>query len=324
MRNRTIDIARGIGILSIIIGHFGIRSITRVVYTYHIPIFYIFTGYFLKREGLLSFTKRKARNLLVPYVLTCGVVIGGGLLFQGKDIGLDWVLASFYGAGSEYKSPVQPIGAIWFLWSTFWGSIFLQVSLRLKPFYRIACIIILFVLGYATSKVLWLPFSIQAGCCAVLFMYVGYCLRQCESFDIPSEVKLFSIVAAFLVWITFIYSFHSFYLVRNDFGRGTMDIAASLCGCYCIVIIARRVNDKLPCLAMILSCIGRYSIVILCVHLVEMNLVDWWMVVKAFESFKITFIIAEFLAVLLKIMIIFGFTYLISKSKRIGHIFSIK
>ena len=39
-RVQYIDIARGIAILCIILGHQGISDVNRVVFTFHVPIFY--------------------------------------------------------------------------------------------------------------------------------------------------------------------------------------------------------------------------------------------------------------------------------------------
>ena len=47
MRNKMLDIAKGIAMISIILGHLSVWRINCVVFTYHIPIFYLITGYFL-------------------------------------------------------------------------------------------------------------------------------------------------------------------------------------------------------------------------------------------------------------------------------------
>ena len=39
-RLRFVDIAKGISIICIILGHLGIHNITRVVFTFHVPIFF--------------------------------------------------------------------------------------------------------------------------------------------------------------------------------------------------------------------------------------------------------------------------------------------
>ena len=50
-RIRFIDTARGIAIICIILGHLGSASINRVVYTFHIPLFFLITGYFKYLDG---------------------------------------------------------------------------------------------------------------------------------------------------------------------------------------------------------------------------------------------------------------------------------
>ena len=75
-RLRFVDIAKGISIICIILGHLGIHNITRVVFTFHVPIFFLITGYFVSRkEGVRDFAIKKARTLLVPYFVTSLVMI---------------------------------------------------------------------------------------------------------------------------------------------------------------------------------------------------------------------------------------------------------
>lgn len=62
-RFRYLDIARGIAMISIVLGHLGVSDINRVVFTYHLPIFYLITGYFLKTSGTKSAFIRKKLKL---------------------------------------------------------------------------------------------------------------------------------------------------------------------------------------------------------------------------------------------------------------------
>ena len=48
-RIEFIDIAKGIAIICIILGHLGSNQINRIVFTFHVPIFFIITGYFTNR-----------------------------------------------------------------------------------------------------------------------------------------------------------------------------------------------------------------------------------------------------------------------------------
>lgn len=51
-RDRAIDIAKGIGIILMVIGHFNDldRTTSHLIYSFHMPLFFIFSGYFLKNK----------------------------------------------------------------------------------------------------------------------------------------------------------------------------------------------------------------------------------------------------------------------------------
>ena len=56
-----IDIARGIAIICIVLGHLGNNTINRVVFTFHVPIFFFITGYIY---AIMSPDSWNRRNLI--------------------------------------------------------------------------------------------------------------------------------------------------------------------------------------------------------------------------------------------------------------------
>ena len=278
----------------------------------------------MKEEPVPLFLRKKAKSLLIPYLITCLAVVllqGFVATVQGADVAgtlWTWIKAAFYGAGSSYHLPESfiAIGAIWFLLATFWGSLLMQFVLRRNQYVQVSFVAALFAFGYFTAnKLIWLPFGIQPGCCAVLYMYVGYLARKHE--DRIRKVANKAWPVAFLVWFVFIYKFISFSLVRCDYGRGIIDILASLCACYCIFFISERL-DRLQWRAIdILADIGRYSLIILCIHLVEMDLVDWWAVVERLQMIGIPRLAGSGIAVGMKMVVIFGGTLLILEFRRL-------
>jgi polysaccharide biosynthesis protein PslL len=74
MRNQTIDIAKGIGILTVVICHNWVLyhdrgEFSRVVFSFHMPLFFFISGIFFKpnltfKETLVS----KANSILKPYI----------------------------------------------------------------------------------------------------------------------------------------------------------------------------------------------------------------------------------------------------------------
>jgi fucose 4-O-acetylase-like acetyltransferase len=125
------DIAKGFGILCVIAGYMGNETINRFVFSFHMPLFFIISGYFVS-ERLSSFEllKKRVSQLIPPYIFTCFVVIllntikaTVGLLAGTESIQdvfnvlVKWLYASLYGAGTNHQSPfrIALMGAVWFL-----------------------------------------------------------------------------------------------------------------------------------------------------------------------------------------------------------------
>lgn len=136
----------------------------------------------------------------------------------------------------------------------------------------------LFILGYVSRSILWFPLSIQAGACATLFMYMGYLLHTLtkEIEKVPLEVKTFAGIFALTIWISFIKNFQSFWLVHCDIGRGIVDIFGCVCACFIVMLFSCIIANKTKVFATLLAYFGRYSLLVLCVHIVELDLFPWW------------------------------------------------
>ena len=331
-----IDIAKGIAIICIILGHLGINNINRVVFTFHVPIFFMITGYFInKKYTIKEFIINKFKRLIVPYFITSFVIILLSLfslkIYYGVNIlnklgAKEWLIAAIYGAGDNHiflGYNFKAIGAIWFLWASFWASILLRSSLEFKKEYRILFITVLFLIGYYTSKIIWLPLSIQAGFCATLFMYVGYLINiYFEKYkNIYYKYKKFIIIISFIIWLQFIYNFKSFWLVHCDIGRGVVDIIGCLCACYCTMLLSKIINQKTKIIYKILDFSGKYSLLILCIHLVELNFFRWTNIITINHTLNISSQYSIILIAFGKVIFDIGLAYILSKNKLINKVF---
>ena len=193
-RLKYFDIAKGIGILCVIAGHLGIVGINQVVFTFHMPLFFIISGYFISdKDDIKVYTKKKVWQLLVPYAVTSLAVILGAVVFHVLDTGsadgvlevvTGWVKAAIYGSGTVYNPTlieVGQIGALWFLLALFLACI--EVKFLKDKKYGGLIILLLAYLAWKSGTVVWLPFSIQAGLAAALFVYGGVILKRNAVFD---------------------------------------------------------------------------------------------------------------------------------------------
>lgn len=334
-RNIGVDIARTIAMASIVLGHLGIGNINRVVFTYHVTIFYLIAGYYMSGNKTFGeFLKRKLQTLIVPYYLSCIAVTIAALLLnfftghssQSVEIVKHWTSAALYGAGDSYTTPfvINQIGAIWFLWAMFWASLILWALLKVKTLIRIIFVFTIFAFLTWTRRLFWFPLSIQSAGAALLFMYLGYLYKKIE-YNISAlskEVKVMGTIVLLWLWVSFIRDFQSFWLVHGDYGRGIVDIIGSLAGCTIILMVCGWIAKSPNSITRFLAYFGPFTIMILFFHIIELdtgmlNIILGNQIDPASEQYL-------FILVALKFVWAFGGTFLLSKTKTGRRVFGIR
>ena len=336
-RNISVDIARGIAIIAVVFGHLGNAQINRVVFTFHLPIFWLITGYFSRDGETLSVVvKKRFRTLLVPYYTSCIVITTASCIFQilkgHPELIVErlkfWGAATLYAAGDPYTEPfvIISIGAIWFLWASFWGNIFLHMVLKLKPVYRAFAVAILFALGYYTRAICWFPLSIQAGCCSTFFMYVGYLIKEVLPVyeRASAELKTSLIMISVGAWINFMMQFQSFWLVHSDIGRGILDVIGSLCGCYVLMMICKEIEKRFQIVGRGLAFCGRYSILMLLAHHMELSFFPWYVLNDPMNDHGYGRVTRFIIRMSLKFLWIIGATVILSRINWVRKLFGMK
>lgn len=73
IRQNWIDWAKAIGIYLVVVGHctFTNTNIEGFIYTFHMPLFFLISGFLYKKEKLsiTLYLKKLTNRLLVPYLL---------------------------------------------------------------------------------------------------------------------------------------------------------------------------------------------------------------------------------------------------------------
>ena len=282
-----VDVARGIAMISIILGHMKIGEVNAVVYTYHVPVFLLITGYFISRKDSIGkFSLKRLRTTMIPYIFTSVVMIGITALQhltdgRAGDKAVQMLSAAAYGSGNIYNEPfrIESIGPIWFLPAICIAAILFRLILELPEKLRPVLVGACFAAGYLTTKyIYWFPMSVQAGFCSVLFLYVGWLFRQNEEqiMGTGKELKFAAALAGVWIWYSFIRNYEGFYVVRSFYGRGVIDIFCSLCACGVVLLISWAIDRWTKITGGLLRFAGRYSLLVLCVHAVEQNLFKWY------------------------------------------------
>lgn len=284
VRIRYFDIAKGITILCVIAGHFGVKSINQVVFSFHMPLFFIISGYFLKTDNdLKGFVSRKAKQLLFPYVLTVCSVSVGAVLYRLCDthnadgileLALNWIKAGIYGAGSTgsgLPESIWSIGAIWFLLALFFATI--EVRFFAEKKYGFLFILTLAYIAAVSRRYVWLPFSIQMGALCAVFVYMGYLAKKFHIFErkIPDWGKILGLI----VWGGYIGYCAVFSAVQGTLSNGLLDFIVPFIGAYFVLELSKAIEYRTHYLSDILEFYGKNTLIILCAHLFELNVFPW-------------------------------------------------
>ena len=287
-RLESVDVAKGIAIIAIVMGHLGFTGLTgdndvyRIVFQFHVPIFFIIAGYFLStKRSLGAFAAQKARRLLLPYVFTCALLLlarmvvtlvlnGAGDAGREFDV-VGFLLAALYGSGTDFNLPgsLSAIGAIWFLEALLVALLEVRILLRWKKAAPVV-VIVLFVLAAWSSTVLWLPFNIQSGFLGGGFVYVGYLLRKAEFMTrritpwlLVGTIAVCAAAFAFNVNVS---------LASGYLGPWFLGVPVAVSTSCLVLLLSKGIADHLGPLKRLLSFYGRNSLIVLCVHLVLLNL----------------------------------------------------
>ena len=276
-----IDIARGIGITLIIIGHLGIiQPLVEIAFSVHVPLFLLVSGYLVKpgRTGAAGYF---ARRLLIPYcvagiigvlAMTVRAWLEGGVE-QASGALVEWLAALAFGSGtrSSFFLGIHQIGSIWFLLALFLSQLAYEAICG-KP-YAWPVVIALFALGYLTAPFIWLPWSIQSACVFLLFIHIGHEARE-RGFD-PAQLEPVPVAIAFAIWIAAIaIDRGTMFLVYCYFACLPIDLAGAIAGTVAICWASSAI-DRFEPLAVPLRFMGRNSLAILCFHFIECRIFSW-------------------------------------------------
>lgn len=176
VRDRSFDILKGIGIMIMIMGHVtwgGDSELNIWYHSFHMPLFYIISGYFFKETDFLGLIRKRLKSLLIPYTFW-------GLFFFLFDFivnGNDNLIKTIIMRMIVFPRGGVPIaGALWFLPTLFIMNIIYYFIIKMvKNCYLelfIAILITLFGMVLTTHG-LFLPFAFDTALVGIGFMGLG-------------------------------------------------------------------------------------------------------------------------------------------------------
>lgn len=291
VRDKTIDIFRGICIFCMVLGHSWVPFVN-TIYLFHMPSFFVASGYTYninkKKIGIGLFIWNKICSLLIPFWLVNTIFI---LIY--KLLEMANILNVFYATESFdilmalkqlflYGNPCALGGATWFLPVLFGGSILFHIYNTIGE----GTSYIITVILSAISLLLGI-FLIQKGirliyCGDLIFLSVGFIafgdwLKRYQVLEGKIPTKIMFPCALISTWFFGTYYFNNLPMnwpsrqFTNSFFIQTISCFMAM---YVIWILACEVK-KIVWIEKIFEELGKRTYVIMTFHFAAFKLIFW-------------------------------------------------
>lgn len=266
-RIEWIDIAKGIGILLVILGHsvkFG-GAIHNLIFSFHMPLFFVLSGITYKQKDNKTFICMKLKTLIMPYIIfsLIGFVLSVMIPSWRNGLSIKTVIKDIY-----LTSPnAVNVSSIWFLVSLFWVVIVFNFIQKFNKNIQYIIIGVCLVLGFIYSNRIHmitflpegrLPFNIDTSLIALTFFAAGVWLKK-----IITDKKLF-----FVNCVLFIISFAlngRVNLHGLTFHNPLLYLLESISGTIILIFICFMLSTKIKrkMITAPLNWMGKHSLVIM-------------------------------------------------------------
>jgi len=293
-RIEYIDIARGIGILLVVLGHndFGYISLFgyKLIYSFHMPLFFFLSGFFFNPNlTFIPFLKKRFHGLLKPYLVTIFLIYFMEISFHNMSFitAIRRIVKSFYGS-ALYIDWVQ----LWFLPHLFAVSLYaflffllfgrwnnryirwvaLVGTMILSSFYLQRFYPVTLTLFGGRYEMFGLPFSLDLVLLTGFFYILGNEVRQAASEKVFENLYL--LVGSGLTLLALV----SFFDAENDLALRIYDsypinTVEAITGILFVLALSRQIEMRTNRLASLFKYFGEISLFILILHV---PIQDYW------------------------------------------------
>jgi fucose 4-O-acetylase-like acetyltransferase len=292
-RVEYVDIAKGIGITLVVMGHNDFALISpfahKLIYSFHMPMFFFMSGMFFKPDiPFWTFVRQRFHRVLRPFLFMILFIFFMSISFSKVSIleASRRLVKAMYGSG-QYLDWVQ----LWFLPHLFVVSLFAYLfvrGIRQRLLFRLrwGILIVLYVISVFSIKLFYpfelnllgkdftlygLPFSLDLVLISGFFFILAYELNQTRyaSFlESPWTLLIAGLTLIFLVW---------YFPAKIDFNIRWFDslpinTIEALLGILLILAISKQM-ERINGLSYVFRYLGQASLIIL---IFQVPIQDYW------------------------------------------------
>lgn len=246
-----IDIAKGIGIILVILGHC-IFPCHTIIDIFHMPLFFLLAGITFHNKQANEFVIGKINRIFVPYIFWA--IISSALNFIPHNY------------DGNFNGP------LWFLPVMFATLMTVYCVRKLKQPLQALLISAFILLSwlFINNPILTksLPFSLNIVILSAVYMYIGCILQSFISYSISTKMKILNcciFTVAFLlifIWLSKHYTLAGVYVSMGLFESNFLIVfLCSIAGIFSTIAISQLIGESKT-----LEWFGRNSLALMCIH----------------------------------------------------------
>lgn len=280
-RENWIDLAKGIGILCVLVGHSGPRNnawmiwLVNVIYAFHMPLFFFLSGYvFSVKKDWKNFLVGKIRSLVIPYYVLGAINLAFVTLMKHPTISKQDF--SFIAALKQYILQDR-FGVLWYICVLFCIEIMMYWLIKWcensnRRLIMSMCVIGLIGILYNAFIGKELYFSLDILPMAVPFFGGGYLCKNSNKNGIFVKTKFTRVIIDGIIALLFsiinIYCFiHSHVdMYFGKYGNYLLFYVSAFLYIFVIVWLCQNIYQKFPGVKAV-EFIGRNSMLYYALHM---------------------------------------------------------
>lgn len=275
-----IDNLKAIGILAVILGHMA-SPFGAFIYSWHIPLFFILAGFFIKYElSTKEFIIKDFKRLMIPYFIFAivGLVLETikRIALHREDLEYLHELQGIF-IWMDMPSLINTYGfVLWFLPALFFGRVFLFLINKQVTSILIQSIIILIL--FSLSFLINLPFGVDNSLNAILFIFIGSAF-----FRFYQDDKKLFILPLILVVLVFYFGVPALDMANKTYENVFVNVLYAISLIFILIAILKKLDFKSKLLTiwggntMLLFIIHPYTNNIAHIVVEKLHFGDWYL-----------------------------------------------
>ena len=264
-----------VAIIAMIVGHCVHDWRLLLVYPWHMPLFFIVSGYFFKPLNIGTIAKQNFQRLIIPYFISSILVICGSYVLNDGNSNTDISTISLtllLGGGNLDFSPYFGIG--WFFIALFFSHIIYGIIHKYSKSLKSVTIwsIIVSCIGYfiGTKYGRLIPFQLTQACISIIFIHIGYFSSKLLSIPIKSHLWIWWSLS--IIFLAASIYFGTLDMFTNKYTLFPINILGAIGGTFITMQLCYLCAIYMPKTALKLAQLGSISVLIYIVHLLEHSL----------------------------------------------------